>query len=185
MNNTVTCAQDIICGALALSKAKGLCAISIRGVATQCGISIGSVYNYFPSKTALVVAVVENVWKSIFHMDSCDWETLGFEAAVQRIFQDVTESAKEYPEFLSMHASGFKQEGKTQGKTVMDEYLAHMKLGLLACLEKDTRVKQGCFDAGFTKVMFVDFVFENLLSLIGKGRQSCDTLLQIITRIIY
>lgn len=39
--------------------------IAIRKVAQECGISVGSVYNYFDGKIALVVAVLMGDWQNI------------------------------------------------------------------------------------------------------------------------
>jgi AcrR family transcriptional regulator len=38
----------------------GYTGLSLRGVAEDCGIAIGTTYNYFPSKADLAVAVMEN-----------------------------------------------------------------------------------------------------------------------------
>ncbi|MEG3030186.1 MAG: hypothetical protein RR827_07285, partial [Oscillospiraceae bacterium] len=69
--------------------------------------------------------------------------------------------------------------------TVMDEYFSHMKSGLICSLRHDKQVRSGCFDQDFTLEMFVDFIFQNLMSLIGKNCQSCDVLLKVIAKIIY
>lgn len=42
----------------------GYSATTIRSVARSCGISVGTVYNYFPSKEALVAAYMLNDWQS-------------------------------------------------------------------------------------------------------------------------
>lgn len=47
---------------------KGLSAINMRTVASACGVAVGSIYKYFPSKTDLIYATVADVWKDIFHM---------------------------------------------------------------------------------------------------------------------
>ena len=39
--------------------------IAIRTVAQECGISVGSVYNYYDGKIALVVSVLIDDWKEI------------------------------------------------------------------------------------------------------------------------
>ena len=40
----------------------------MRTVASECGIALGSLYNYFSSKSELLSATIEAVWKDIFQM---------------------------------------------------------------------------------------------------------------------
>lgn len=41
----------------------GYAATTVRSVATSCGIGVGTVYNYFPSKDALVAAYLLEDWQ--------------------------------------------------------------------------------------------------------------------------
>ena len=54
--------------AYALAEERGLAGLGIRSVAEACGVSVGSIYNYFDSKADLVGAAVESVWREIFHL---------------------------------------------------------------------------------------------------------------------
>lgn len=38
--------------------AEGLAALSIRNIAKECNIAVGTIYNYFPDKAALVTEVI-------------------------------------------------------------------------------------------------------------------------------
>jgi AcrR family transcriptional regulator len=38
--------------------------LTLRGVATECGIAVGTIYNYFPSKELLIATVMLEDWKS-------------------------------------------------------------------------------------------------------------------------
>ncbi|MBR5245692.1 MAG: TetR/AcrR family transcriptional regulator [Clostridia bacterium] len=41
----------------------GYGALTVRGVANACGVGVGTVYNYFPSKEALVAAYMLQEWR--------------------------------------------------------------------------------------------------------------------------
>ena len=42
----------------------GFAAMTIRSVAKGCGVGVGTVYNYYPSKEALVASFMLNDWKT-------------------------------------------------------------------------------------------------------------------------
>ena len=67
MNTVVTSKEEILKASRELIRQQGWSAVSIRSVAAACGVSVGSIYNYFDSKSALVGAAVESVWCKIFH----------------------------------------------------------------------------------------------------------------------
>ena len=77
MNTVVTSKEDILKASRELIRERGWSAISIRSVAAACGVSVGSIYNYFDSKAELMSAAVESVWRDIppssggHHLSGC------------------------------------------------------------------------------------------------------------------
>ena len=65
MNTIVTSKEDILKASRELIQQQGWPAINIRCVAAACGVSVGSIYNYFDSKATLLGATVESVWWEI------------------------------------------------------------------------------------------------------------------------
>ena len=65
MNHRVTSTDLILEKALLIAKREGVDKLSIRKIATSCGIAVGSVYNYYPDKEALVTAMAEVFWNNI------------------------------------------------------------------------------------------------------------------------
>ena len=68
MNTVVTSKEEILAASRELIRSRGWSAVSIRSVAGACGVSVGSIYNYFDSKADLVSAAVESVWCDIFRL---------------------------------------------------------------------------------------------------------------------
>ena len=68
MNTVVTSKEAILKASRNLVQTQGWGAVNIRTVASACGISVGSIYNYFPSKSDLMKATVESVWLSLIHI---------------------------------------------------------------------------------------------------------------------
>ena len=67
MNKTATSRQALLEAAREIARRDGLGHISIRRTAAMCGVSVGTVYNYYPAKADLVLAVIEDFWKRVFH----------------------------------------------------------------------------------------------------------------------
>lgn len=47
---------------------EGTSALTVRSTASACGVAVGTVYNYFPSKEGLIEAVILADWER-----SCLW----------------------------------------------------------------------------------------------------------------
>ena len=50
MNTIVTSKEAILAECRAIVMEKGISSINMRSVAAACGVAVGSLYNYFPSK---------------------------------------------------------------------------------------------------------------------------------------
>lgn len=56
----------ILSTATTLVHEEGINSINMRAVAKKCDVSLGTIYNYFPTKIDLVTAVIENFWNDCF-----------------------------------------------------------------------------------------------------------------------
>ena len=67
MNAAVTSKEEILKTSRELIRQQGWSTVSIRAVAAACGVSVGSIYNYFDSKAARMSETIGSVWQEIFH----------------------------------------------------------------------------------------------------------------------
>ena len=58
MNTVITSREAILEMSRQLIRQQGWSGVSIRALAAACGVSVGSIYNYFYSKAALMAATV-------------------------------------------------------------------------------------------------------------------------------
>ena len=56
MNTVVTSRQALLAASRTVARRQGLGGLSIRAVAAEARVSVGSVYNYFSGKTELLAA---------------------------------------------------------------------------------------------------------------------------------
>ena len=55
--------QAILDAAYRKAQRDGIASLSIRGIAADCGVAVGSIYNCFPDKASLVTEVIGRFWE--------------------------------------------------------------------------------------------------------------------------
>lgn len=185
MNPPATSHSALLGASRAIAVQSGVQAITIRAVAERCGVAVGSVYHYFPSKLELVSCTVANIWSDIFHAAGPCGPFDDFLACVRWLFQSIQAGSARYPGFLTGHATAFSGEERSAGRAAMAERTDHVRQGLLQALERDGRVCPHRFDRDFTREDLAEFVLGDLLSLLTRGAQDCEVLCQVIARTIY
>ena len=185
MNVAVTSKEEILAICREIVATEGLSAVNMRLVASKCGIALGSVYNYFPSKSELMLATIESVWLDIFHMNGTVLRVQSFTECVTCLFEMIRKSSQKYPEFFNLHSMSFETKDKAKGKKMMEQSLEHVKQNLLLILEQDPKVRKDAFEYGLTPEIFIEYVFTLLVSLLLKQEETCSSLLTLIEHSIY
>ncbi len=185
INTIITSKEAILEACKKLVSENGLQSLNMRTVANECNVSVGSVYNYFPSKTDLISATIKEVWKSIFKAEQIGKQTEAFPVYVALIFENFQAGVAEYPHFFTTHSMSFATLDRDNARKEMGQYFGHIKTKILDVLDKDSNVASSAFSNEFSKSCFVDFVFSNLLMLLINHENSCSQLIEIIKRTIY
>ncbi len=185
MNTVVTSREKILQTSRELIQQQGWSAVSIRSVATACGVSVGSIYNYFDSKTELIGATVESVWCEIFHRpeDATVFEDI--QVCITWIYDRMAYGCKQYPGFFTLHSLGFLREEKSDGKRRMQQTWQHILNGLCSVLKKDTKIRSDAFTEDFTPEKFADVLFSLMLSALLRQDYDPSAVLEIIRRTLY
>ena len=92
MYPSVTSDKAILQASRTLLQEQGWTALNIRSVAAACGVSVGSIYNRFGSKSQLVAATVESIWQEIFCLPQDPGAFAGLLSCVAWLFQRLEES---------------------------------------------------------------------------------------------
>ena len=119
MSRAVTSEEEILKVSCGIVAKKGIAAVNMRTVASECGIALGSLYNYFSSKSELLSATIEAVWKDIFQMGKTLEKCENIVEYLNLLFEGVENSRSRYPKFFSMHALGFTAGERQEGKKAM------------------------------------------------------------------
>ena len=162
----------------------GIQSITIRAVAKQCNVSIGSIYNYFPSKNKLLHEVIESIWKDIFKMPN-DIMTYDFMKCLQWMCDSIQKGKQKYPDFLKSHAMVFHNDERIEGQQHMEYCIEHMKQCLLTILQHDQAVKDNVFNEQLTRQQFVSYILTLFLSSITNMSISQVGIMQLVKHCLY
>lgn len=185
MNTIVTSKEEILKTSRELIQREGWSAVNIRSVAAACGVSVGSIYNYFDSKAALMSATVESVWCEIFHRPEDGSVFQDTQACITWLYERMEYGCKQYPGFFTLHSLGFLGEDKSDGRQKMQQTWQHILDGLCSVLQRDTKVRSDAFTQQFTAEKFADLLFSLMLSALLRQDYDPSAVLEIVRRTLY
>lgn len=185
MNKVVTSKEEIMEVSRRLVLERGIASLSMRSLAEACGVAVGSIYNYFPSKADLLSESIGSVWEEIFK-PFYEREAFGsFTECVSVLFETIRDGDKKYPGFFTVHALNFASADRKKGKEAMTRYLAALEGRLADALRQDENIREGVFGEIFSEEVFAGYVFELMLSIFLRKGQSCEALMEMIRQTIY
>ena len=167
MNTQITSAEEILKAAQKILLEHGASALNMRAVAAACGVSVGSIYNYFPSKSALIGATIESV------------------DAATALLAALADGEGRYPGFFSLHALSFASGDKAEGRARMAQHFSALHGKLVEALENDTRIRAGVFDGDLSRGSFARYVMSLAISQQIHPGGSSAALLAMIRNCIY
>jgi len=78
---------------------EGYSSISIRRIAKECDIAVGTIYNYFPTKKELIVEMMTNFWEEYFYnIETILSSQENFYAKLESVFHNLAQFIKSFRE---------------------------------------------------------------------------------------
>ncbi|WP_197041658.1 TetR/AcrR family transcriptional regulator [Robinsoniella sp. KNHs210] len=186
VNRVVTSREELIKAAKAIVFEEGADKLNIRYLAKKCGIATGSVYNYFPSKSELIFAVVEEFWKTIFHQDVCKMQgDISFVEFFETVYLRLCANLQDFRSIFMSQFEAMKSSEKEKGRMVEQKYLEHVQDGFLIALGQDKKISDAVWTDTFTKEKFVAFLFTNMFSMLTDEERDCSYFKEVLNRILY
>lgn len=185
MNTVVTSKEEILKTSRLLIQREGWAAVNIRSVAAACGVSVGSIYNYFDSKAALIGATVESVWCEIFHRPEDPAAFQDIQACIAWLYGRMEYGCQQYPGFFTLHSLGFLGGDKSDGKRKMQQTWRHILDGLRTVLQRDANIRPDAFTESFTAEKCADLLFSLMLSALLRQDYDPAAVLEIVRRTLY
>lgn len=185
LHPAVTSKEAILQVSRELIRTQGWAAVNMRTVAKTCGISIGSIYNYFENKSELVMATVESVWQDIFYLPKEEVAFQDFAERVQWIFARMEKGNETYPNFFTMHAMSFLGEDQKEAQKRMVLAQQRIKGELYTALQQDQKVRADAFDDGFSGEAFIEILFSLLVSALLQQQYDHRGVVAMVKKLLY
>ena len=172
MNHKVTSKEEILNKTLDIAKAEGIDNVSIRKLAKACGIGVGSMYNYYPDKSALIAAVSEHFWDIILlDQDKIYRPGLGFTMFLEQYY--IFLYAR-----LSKYDSSWLKAMQKSTKLAAIELFKNV-------LEEDDRVKESIWNIELNQDTFLEYIFTNIIALLRAGENNCRFFIFLLEHLLY
>ena len=75
MAQSIISKEELLENAYEIAEEGGISALSIRGLATKSGVSVGTVYRFFAAKDELTIATIELYFARAFYKEFCHLDT--------------------------------------------------------------------------------------------------------------
>ena len=151
MNPPNTSREEIMRVSRKIVSEKGLPALNMRTLAKECGIALGTLYNYYSDKDELVVAAIESVWQDILEKSAPD-SGVRFSQYVMHIYARILSGLKDYPDFFAAHSISVAGSAKGKARGTMERCFGKIRGELHAALLADKNVDRGIFSETFRKL---------------------------------
>lgn len=190
INPEITSKEAIMLVCREIAAHQGFQALNMRTVAKECGIALGTLYNYYSDKDELLIAVISSIWQDIFHLPQDSAEPPTFPEYVARLFSHAMQELnslpgfQQYPNFFTAHSAAIAGSGKGKALDAMELCFGQIRSSLLTALRQDKSVNPEAFTGVLTEEGFVEFVLDNILLLLIRNKP-CGALIEIIRSIIY
>jgi Transcriptional regulator len=94
--------EIILCSAKKLIYNEGYDNMTMRKISDECGIGLGTIYNYFPNKINLAFQIMQDFWNEYLVMvDKIDATEHDFFEKIRRIFEQFESFVDMFMELLS------------------------------------------------------------------------------------
>jgi|GEM_PF-592450 len=140
---------------------EGYDSLSLRGVARQCNIAVGTIYNYFPSKINLIVAIMLEDWTELtnkIQISSANAESA--ETGIKDIFINLREFALKYQEVWNLSMQSKEVRTEMLNSRSRRHMLIEQLVGVIGTLLDSFNINYHSFIPHFIATSLLTYILE-------------------------
>lgn len=180
----------ILDAAYARAQRDGVASLGIRTIANECGVAVGTIYNYFPDKASLVTEVVGRFW----HAAIAPARQLASEGAAEGpgcllvycrlLAQGLGESLGRFRASWLREVSTLDTRSRTRSHAAESALFHDIQVEIQHVIENDPGISQSarmCLQSDELAV----FIWRSLFESVKAGDDSFDTVIKVLELGLY
>lgn len=181
--------QAILEAAYRRAQREGIASLSIRGIAADCGVAIGSIYNHFPDKASLVTEVIGSFWEQAARGEegrSCFRYRPGqnLVAFCKQVAVGLEEALAEFRSDWLAEIASLDARTLQRGHAAEQECFRHIEQGFQIAIANDPSIDPRAIEE-IGQEALAHFIWSNMLQSLKDGDSECATLTAILRRALY
>ena len=177
--------EELLARAYETADKYGLASLSVRSLATECDVSVGTIYNYFSSKTELTTATAELYFKRAFFEEFChpsdDERFLDY---CVRMFESMVKTLEHFRIHWLKGADSLPAAEKAAAHLREEKSFSHIRSGLITIFENDAAIRPDrpeCLSAEAVS----EFTLKNVLAELKSEKPDCSVLFTMLDEALY
>jgi len=169
--------DDILSAAKEIAYEKGISNVNIRLVAKRSNVSIGTIYNYYETKSDLIIAIVEDFWRKAFKtIDIIVLENIDFYDKVQAIYEKLSIYVNQFKENWIEKLSHLTKDEKKGGKEIEKQYFKKIVFIISPIIENEKKLN--ILEREKVAILIVD----NMLASLRKNKNDFTFFIEVLKK---
>ena len=177
--------EELFAHAYDTAEKYGLASLSVRGLATECDVSVGTIYNYFSSKTELTTATAELFFKRAFFEKFCHPSNgERYLDYCVRMFESMVKTLEHFRIHWLKGADSLPAAEKAAAHLREEKSFGHIRDGLITIFENDAAIRPDrpeCLSAEAVS----EFTLRNVLAELRSEKPDCSVLFAMLSKALY
>lgn len=168
-----------------LAYTEGLGQISMRKVASNCDIGLGTIYNYYPTKTDIIFAVVEEFWSECFrNMRKVYNNELNFFEQLENVYFYILEYLKRFENNWLEDLTNLSSTNKQKGKQKEAQFIKKLINVFKELIENHIDEFNSSIFEKFTQEEISRFIIENFFIMLKRFEENYEFLDYTLKKIL-
>ena len=183
--------ETILSVAYERAQRDGMASLGIRSIAQECGVAIGTIYNYFPDKASLVTEVISRFWDNAIEeagvLSDEDGAAQGDGSLLvycRRLAEGLSESLGSFKRSWLREVSALDARSLARSRAAELECFQGIVDGIARQIERDTAIVPAARER-FEPDVLAGFIWKALFGSIKMGDPGCETLFSLLELALY
>lgn len=185
MAQSIISKEELLENAYEIAEEGGISALSVRGLATKSGVSVGTVYRFFAAKDELTIATIELYFARAFYKEFCHLDAhTAFVDYCEKMNVSMHQVLNHFREYWLRGAEALPSAERAAARLRESQQIEHVVGGLVEIYKHDPNIVADLPD-GFTPRSVCEFTLDNVLDSLRHQNGDCKVLFGLLRSTLY